>query len=123
MCRFPKLFVPPHYILVIAPVEIKKSKNKILKTIDIDPHVPLALEIGTGRYNLLLFKVFSSVEDHLEWEEEYDRRFPDSLGAMKKIYLSPKMTYSIDQQKVSLSIIRRKKEEVHGKELMESVRT
>jgi hypothetical protein len=75
-----------------------------------------------GRYNLLLFKVFFSVEDHFHWEERYDRRFPDSIGAMKKIVLSPHMTASIDQQKVSLNIIRQRKEWLHGKELIESVK-
>ena len=59
-----------------------------------------------GRYNLLLFGVFSSVEEHFAWEANFESRFPGCIGAMKKIYLSPKMTASIDQQKVSLGIIR-----------------
>ncbi|MDI6917428.1 MAG: hypothetical protein QMC80_06490 [Thermoplasmatales archaeon] len=102
-------------------IEVKKSIDKILKAIEVDNHVPLALEIGTGRYNLLLFGTFFTVEEHFEWEEEYDRRFPGCFGAVKKIYLSPNMTYSIDQQKVSLNIIKCKKEEVYGKALMDSV--
>jgi hypothetical protein len=40
---------------------------------------------------------------------------------MKKIYLSPQMTASIDQQKVSLNIIRRHKEALAGKGLPEPV--
>jgi predicted transcriptional regulator len=121
VCRFPLFFVPPDHILVYCLVEIKKSRDNIIKVIKTDPNIPLALETSMGRYNLLLFKVFSNVEEHFKWEERYDSRFPDSLGAMKKIILSPQMTASIDQQKVSLSIIRNKKEIVHGRELMESV--
>jgi hypothetical protein len=34
---------------------------------------------------------------------------------MKKIYLSPQMTASIDQQKVSLNIIKQRKEALDGK--------
>ena len=41
---------------------------------------------------------------------------------MKKIYLSPQMTASIDQQKVSLNIIRQRKELLSGKGLLETVR-
>lgn len=121
VCRFPKFLVPPNYILVYCLIEVKKSMDKILKAIEIDHHIPLALESGTGRYNLLLFGTFFTVEEHFEWEEEYDRRFPGCFGAMKKIYLSPDMTYSIDQQKVSLNIIKCKKEEVYGKALMDFV--
>jgi DNA-binding Lrp family transcriptional regulator len=121
-CRFPKFFVPPNQILVYCLVEIKKSKDKIIKAIKSDPCIPLALETSMGRYNLLLFKVFFSVEDHFKWEERYDNRFPDSIGAMKKIVLSPQMTASIDQQKVSLNIIRQKKEWLHGRELIETIK-
>jgi hypothetical protein len=73
----------------------------------------MALETSMGRYNLLLFKVYYSVEDHFQWEERYDKRFPGNIGAMKKIVLSPQMTASIDQQKVSLNIIRQKKKWLH----------
>lgn len=120
-CRFPKFFVPPGQILVYCLAEIKKFKDKILKAIKTDPFVPLALEISIGRYNLLMFKVFFNVEGQYLWEERYDNRFPGCFGAMKKISLSPQMTASINQQKVSLSIIRRRKEFVRGKGLMESV--
>lgn len=121
VCRFPKFLVPPNCILVYCLIEVKKSRDKILKAIELDHHIPLALEVGTGRYNLLLFETFFTVEEHFEWEEEYDQRFPGCFGAIKKIYLSPDMTYSIDQQKVSLNIIKHKKEELYGKGLMESV--
>ena len=44
----------------------------------------------------------------------YEKRFPECIGAMKKIYLSPQMTASIDQQKVSLNIIRQRKAALAG---------
>jgi predicted transcriptional regulator len=113
-CRFPKFFVPPDHILVYYLVEVKKSMDKILKALCSDPSIPLALEANVGRYNLLLFGAFFNVEDHFNWEETYDTRFPECIGAMKKIYLSPKMTASIDQQKVSLNIIRQRKEQLRG---------
>jgi DNA-binding Lrp family transcriptional regulator len=121
-CRFPKFFVPPDHILVYYLVEIKKSMDRIIKAIKSDPSIPLALETNIGRYNLLLFGAFINVEDHFKWEEQYENRFPECIGAMKKIYLSPQMTASIDQQKVSLNIIRQRKESLAGKGLLEAVR-
>ena len=114
-CRFPKFFVPPDHILVYILVEIKRSMDKIIKAVKSDPSIPLALETNIGRYNLLLFGAFINVEDHFRWEEQYENRFPDCIGAMKKIYLSPQMTASIDQQKVSLNIIKQRKEALDGK--------
>jgi DNA-binding Lrp family transcriptional regulator len=122
VCRFPKFFVPPEQILVYYLVEIKKAKDKILNAIKSDAHVPLAMESNMGRYNLLLFGVFFNVEDHFRWEEGYEKRFPECFGAMKKIYLSPTMTASIDQQYVSLCIIKNRKESLRGKALIESVK-
>jgi predicted transcriptional regulator len=115
-CRFPIFFAPPDMILVYYLMEIKKEKDKIEKAINLDSHIPLAIEAGIGRYNFLLFGIFFSVEDHFRWEEKYDDRFKDCVGAMKKIYLSPKMAASIDQQKVSLNIIKSKKEALEKSE-------
>jgi DNA-binding Lrp family transcriptional regulator len=113
-CRFPKFFVPPGHILVYYLMEVKKSMDKVILAVKSDPNIPLALETNIGRYNLLLFGSFINVEDHFKWEEVYDNRFPDSIGAMKKIYLSPQMTASIDQQKVSLNIIKQRKKQLPG---------
>ncbi|MBM4247996.1 MAG: hypothetical protein FJ149_00880 [Euryarchaeota archaeon] len=121
-CRFPKFFVPPDSILIYYLIEVKKSMDKIVKAIKADPSIPLALEANIGRYNLLLFGALSNVEDSFNWEASYDSRFPDCIGAMKKIYLSPQMTASIDQQKVSLNIIRLRKEALAGRGLLEAVR-
>ena len=109
VCRFPNFFVPPNQILVYSVIEVIKSRDKIIKAIKADHNIPIALEASIGRYNLLLFGVFSNVEEYFEWEDRYDAKFPDCLGAMKNVYLSPKKTALIDQQKVSLGIIRRRK--------------
>ena len=121
VCRFPKFFVPPGHILIYALVEVKKSKDRVIRAIRSDPRVPLAIEAEIGRYNLLLFKVFSNVEEHFEWDEMYEERFPNCFGAMKFIFLSPKMTAAIDQQKVSLGILNKRKDMLHGKELLRSL--
>ena len=120
-CRFPKFFVPPNQILVYCQIEIKRSWDKVIKAILLDPYVPLAIEANIGRYNLLLFKVFPSVEEHFKWEHRYDERFPDCIGAMKKLFLSPEMTASLDQQKVSLGIIEQRKKLLHGRKLIETL--
>ena len=115
-CRFPRFFVPPGQILVYYLMEVKHSKEKMIKAILNDNHIPMALEAGIGRYNFLLFGVFPNVEDHFLWEEYYDYRFKDTVGAMKKIYLSPNMASQINQQKVSLGIIRNKIKELRHME-------
>ncbi|MEW6069648.1 MAG: hypothetical protein AB1485_03445 [Candidatus Thermoplasmatota archaeon] len=121
-CRFPNFFVPPEYILVFSLLEIKSSKSEILKAIGLDPHITLAFVVGAGRYNVVIFGAFSTVEEHFRWEEEYDSSFPNCLGATKKVYLFPKMAYPIDQQKVSLGIILQKKAELHGMRLRERMK-
>ena len=121
MCRFPNLFVAPGQILVYYLLEIRKMHKNIIQTIRSDPHIPFAVEASHKRYNMLLFGVFFSVEEHFMWEERYDNRFPKALGAMKKVYLSPKMSVDIDQRKIPLSIVRRKREALYGQQLMESV--
>ena len=121
-CRFPKFFVPPDHFLVYYLIEVKTSMSQVIKAIKSDPSIPMALEASIGRYNLLLFQVFSTVDEHLEWELEYSKRFPGAFGAMRNIYLSPKMTVSINQQKISLGIIRNRMERLHGKGLIDLVR-
>jgi len=113
-CRFPSFFVPPNYLLVFSMVEIKDSREQIIKDIQRDPHVSLAYRISEGRFNTLLFESHLSIEDHLIWEKEYSDRYPGCFGSTKINYLSPRMTISIDQQKVSLGIIDDKLEEVRA---------
>lgn len=122
VCRFPKLFAPSNQILIFCLMEIKKSLGKVINAIKLDPYVPLAIDANIGRYKLLLFKTFFNFEEEFEWEANYDKRFPGCIGGIKKIFLLPSMAASIDQQKVSLGIIREKIEALHGRELMVSVR-
>ena len=115
LCRFPNLFVAPGQILVYYLLEVKKRYDEVIRAIRADPHIPLAVEASVKRYNVLLFGVIFSVEDHFKWEEVYDERFPGALGGMKKIYLSPKMSTPIDFRKIPLSIIRDRKEVLYGR--------
>lgn len=123
VCRFPNFFVPPNYVLTYSLFEIKKSKEKVISEIRNDPHIPIALKIIYGKYNILLFGNHSSIGDHLRWEEGYRLRFPDSFGSANITYLSPEMTISFDQQIVSLSIIRDRLEICKGKDLRKTMQT
>jgi predicted transcriptional regulator len=110
-CMFPEWLVPPDHILVYYLVEARKSKQQMIREIKKDPHIPMALHAHTGGYNLLLFGVFPNVESHFLWEEVYEKKFPGCLGRVKKIYLSPKMTISMDIEKVTLGIIEKYRNE------------
>jgi len=123
VCRFPNFFVPPNYVLTYSLFEIKKSKEKVMSEIRKDPHIPIALKIIYGKYNILLFGNHNSIGDHLRWEEGYRLRFPNSFGSAQITYLSPEMTISFDQQIVSLSIIRDRLEICKGKNLRKTVET
>jgi len=110
LCRFPKFFVPPDYVLVFCFVRLNKCKERIYDHIKNHCSIPIAYRGHTGRYNLLYFGTFASVEDHFKWEEKLHELFPDEcFGAMKKTYLSPRLTAAIDQQKVCLGVIRERK--------------
>jgi len=122
-CRFPRFVVPPDYTLVISLIEIKKHPDKIEKAWDNDPHIPIILRASTGRYTHLIFSCFYLTEDHAEWQEIYDQRFSGCIGAVKNTYLSPSMTFSIAQQFVSLEIIKRRLEKIHGKELIDIMKS
>jgi predicted transcriptional regulator/DNA-binding transcriptional ArsR family regulator len=104
---FPEWFIPPDYILVYYLVEARRSKSLLIKDIVKDPHIPMAHHANMGGYNLLLFGVFPNVESHFLWEEVYEKKFPGCFGRVKKIYLSPKMTTSLDIRKISLGILKK----------------
>ncbi|MEM3614561.1 MAG: Lrp/AsnC family transcriptional regulator [Nitrososphaerales archaeon] len=112
LCRFPHFFVPPNYLLVLALVEVRSAVADVSNQIIQDPHVTLAYHISEGRYNMLLFGCYKSVEDYLRWEDLYAKKYPGCLGSIKISFLSPKMTIHIDQQKVSLGIIEEKLREI-----------
>jgi len=119
VCRFPRFLVPPDYILVLSLKEIKKNANSVLRAWNNDHHVPLILRASVGRYTHLIFSCFYRIRDHLNWEEEYDQRFPDCIGAVNNKYLSPSMMFSIAQQFVSLELIKHKLNLIHGKKIVE----
>jgi DNA-binding Lrp family transcriptional regulator len=108
VCRFPSFFVPPDFMLVFSLIEMRKPSEQFVKDVHSDSHVSLAYKVSEGRYNLLLFEAHLSLEDYLKWESYYSSKYPGCFGSIKNSYLSPKMTISIDQQKVSLGVIAEK---------------
>ncbi|MEM2153760.1 MAG: Lrp/AsnC family transcriptional regulator [Nitrososphaeria archaeon] len=112
LCRFPNFFVPPNFLLVLSMIEVRGNKSNIVEDILKDNHISLAYHISNGRYNLLLFQNHKDIEDYLAWEDIYTKKYQDCFGSIKITFLSPKMTILIDQQKVSLGIIRSKIEEI-----------
>ncbi len=120
VCRFPRLIVPPEYILVKSLFQIKKQQDKILKSLKTDPHVTWIIKavLGRGGYNLVVLSTFYKIEDHLEWQEKLDQQFPTCIGAIKNTYLSPAMTFSIAPEYVSIRIIKNRLKQLHGKELV-----
>jgi len=104
LCRFPLFFTPSNLLLVFSMLEVRKPRQ-FLSDIANDPHVSLAYKISEGKYNVLLFESHLSIEDYLSWERMYEDRYPGCFGSIKNNYLSPRMTISIDQQKVSLGVI------------------
>ena len=110
VCRFPRVIVPPEYILVKSLFQLKKQYNTILKELKNDPHISWIIKGVTGRggYNLVVFSSFYKIEDHLKWQEELDQRFPSAIGSIKDTYLSPAMTFSIVPEYISTCIIKNK---------------
>ena len=115
LCRFPVFFVPLNFLLILSMVEVKGSKDTILESILQDPHVSLAYHISEGRYNLLLFECHKSFEEYLQWESLYLEKYPECFGSIKITLLSPRLTITIDQQKVSLGLIASKLEELKAR--------
>jgi DNA-binding Lrp family transcriptional regulator len=112
VCRFPSFFVPPNFLLVLSMIELRKFNEQFRRDIVSDPHVTLSYRISEGRYNLLLFEAHRSLENYLTWESEYNAKYPGCFGSIKNTYLSPRMTISIDQQKVSLAVISKRLSEI-----------
>ena len=107
LCRFPLFFTPSNFLLVFSMLEVKEPR-KFMNDVTNDPHVSLAYNISEGRYNMLLFESHVDMESYLRWESSYEAKYPECFGSIKNNYLSPRMTISIDQQKVSLGIIAEK---------------
>ena len=112
--RFPRIWAPPEYFIVLSLIELKKEKDRISKTLIEDPHTSLIVRAGAGKYNLLTISSFSRLRDHLTWEEKLDQKFSGSIGAIKNLYLSPSMTFSIHQQYVPLEYLKKRLENIRA---------
>lgn len=123
VCRFPRLLVPPEYIMVLSFLEIRKQKEAILKALRDEIHIPMLIMAKVDRFNLFLVSTFYKIEDHLEWQEELDQRFPECVGSVKNTYLSPAMTFSIHQQYVSVEAIKNRIRSFRGKKFADIVKT
>lgn len=110
VCRFPPFFCPPDSVLVISLVEIKKKEKELVDYFKQDPHISLAFQICSGRFNYLLFETFEQVGDHIKWEHDLSKKFEDCLGVSDATYLTPNMMITMEQQKVSLAVINKKLE-------------
>ncbi|MFX0060345.1 MAG: hypothetical protein ACFE8J_18765 [Candidatus Heimdallarchaeota archaeon] len=106
--RFPRVIVPPDFILVLSLIESKNHCEDVESSLINDSHITVLIRANVGRYNLLSMGAFKTIEDHLLWQEQYSQRFPWCIGAIKDIYLSPVMTSSISQNYISLKLIEEK---------------
>ncbi|UCH04154.1 MAG: hypothetical protein JSW05_11315 [Candidatus Thorarchaeota archaeon] len=112
--RFPRIWAPPEYFIVLSLIELKRQKDRISKALMKDSHVSLMVLNSAGKYNLLTISSFYRLRDHLTWEEKLDQRFSGSVGAVKNLYLSPSMTFSIHQQYVPLAYLEKRLEKLRG---------
>ncbi|MFX0113730.1 MAG: hypothetical protein ACFFB3_04220 [Candidatus Hodarchaeota archaeon] len=121
VCHFPRVFVPPEYIMVLSFIEIRKQRDAILKALQDDNHIPMMIKAKVGYFNLFLMSTFYKIEDHLEWQEELDQKFPECIGGIKNTYLSPAMTFAITQEHIFLELINSHLRSINGKELAGTV--
>ena len=122
ICCFPRVWVPPEYSLVFSLFEVKRNYDLLLRTFKNDPHVPILFRATVDKFNIALFGIFYKMEDFLEWAEEYDQRFPKCIGAVRNTFLSPKMTFSITHNYVTLSYIQNKINRLYGEKLVEMMK-
>jgi len=107
-CFFPNLFIPPGYNLVVSMIEARSKKQEFKNYIIENNNISRALEASTGRYNILIFSAFKTIEYFFEMGEQIMGKFPDSIGAISNIILSSRMIHAIKPQKLSLAFIERK---------------
>ena len=122
VCCFPRVWVPPEYSLVFSLLEVKRNYDLLLRTFKNDPHIPVLFRATVDKFNIAIFSVFYKMEDFLEWAEEYDQRFPGCIGAVRNTFLSPKMTFSITHNYVTLTFIQNIIDRLHGKALLEMMK-
>lgn len=115
--RFPLTFVPPDYMFILSLYEIKKRCKEVEGFFRRDPRVPLLIKANAGRYNYFVASTFKTVEDHIKWQEKYTQNFHACIEAIKNTYLSPAMTFSINQNYISLELIKKKLSSVKEKKL------
>lgn len=108
--RFPLTFVPPGYMLIFSLFEIKKRCDEVAGFLRRDPRVPLLIKANVGRYNYFVASTFQTVEDHIKWQEKYTQNFQACIEAIKNTYLSTAMSFSINQNFISLELIKKKLE-------------
>ncbi|MHA2156855.1 MAG: hypothetical protein ACXABU_16045 [Candidatus Hodarchaeales archaeon] len=106
--RFPLTLVPPGCMLIFSLFEIKKRCLEVANFLRRDPRIPLLVKANLGRYNYFVTSTFRTVEDHIKWQEKYTQNFHACIEAIKNTYLSPALSYSINQNFVSLELIKRK---------------
>ncbi|MFX0182348.1 MAG: hypothetical protein ACFE95_04615 [Candidatus Hodarchaeota archaeon] len=114
--RFPRVIVPPDFMLIFSLIEIRRQCEIVEKYIRKDSHIPLLIKANVGKYNYFAAGTFNTIEDHLEWQEDCTQKFRDCIEGIKSTYLSPAMTFSISQNYVSLELIKRKLQIVREKE-------
>ncbi|MHA2272045.1 MAG: hypothetical protein ACXACI_09300 [Candidatus Hodarchaeales archaeon] len=122
VCFFPRMLAPPEYMIVLTLIKIQKQENILLKALQEDIHIPMIIKAKIGRYNLFLLSTFYKIEDHLEWQEKIDQRFPECIGSVQNTYLSPTMTFSIIPEYISLELIKSKLRSVRGKKMAKTVK-
>ncbi len=106
--RFPLTFVPPDYMLIFSLYEIKKRCKEVEGFFRRDHRVPLLIKANTGRYNYFVASTFKTVEDHIKWQEKHTQNFNVCIKAIKNTYLSPAMTFSINQNSIAQELIKKK---------------
>lgn len=122
VARFPRLIVPPDFMLVFSLFEVKKLCGDVEKSMSRDPHIPLLIKASIGRYNYFIASTFNTIEEHLEWQENYAQKFHGCIGAIKNTFLSPTMTFSIAHNYVTLTYIQNIIHRLHGKALVEMMK-
>jgi len=118
-CMFPDHLCPPNYVLAYAMVDIVKARDRIHDALKKDPHVSMALRVSIGGYNAIIFSAHPDISEHMDWEQQFGRRFPGCIGRMDVSYLSPRNKITIDQQYVSLCIIEDRLARIRGRKFRE----
>jgi len=120
-CMFPRIWSPPLYFTVLSLLQIKrcKQRNRIVKSLTIDPHVAFITKINSRNYDFAMLSNFYKIADHLEWVESYNTRFQNCVGAIKNTYLSPSMAFSIDYNYVTNIFLENQLKRIRGKEYLE----